>query len=164
MSHVPCHMSLRNAFTILELLVVIAVITVVSIISFMLFSGRHSSTDLTSTEQQMVAVIRDAQNRSVTQYQGVSWGVYFSNVTGTPPFYALFFSSYAPTTTVARYPLASSVAYVTSTLTVGSTLTITFNGISGAASASTSIGLHSLSQPSLPSSTIYIASSGAVSF
>jgi prepilin-type N-terminal cleavage/methylation domain-containing protein len=154
----------RRAFTLIELVIVIAIIAAASIGTFLLFSGRRNATDLASTKEQIAAVLRQAQSRSVSRYQNVIWGVYFSNSTITAPFYVLFSSSYSTATTAAYYRLPPSVAYVTSTLAQGSTSTITFAGLSGTASAPMSIGLYSKTQQSLASATVSIAADGEVGF
>ena len=80
------------------------------------------------------------------------------------PFYALFTGSYAASTTISYYALPSTVAYQTSTLAVGATLDVIFSPIIGASSVSTSIGFYMPKQSTAFSSTISIASSGAVNY
>lgn len=99
----------------------------------------------------------------MAQEQGVSWGVHFANATNTAPFYAFMASStYSTATVVGYYRLPPSISYLTSTLASGAALDVTFSPITGAASASTSIGLFAVGQAL--SSTIRISSSGATSY
>jgi hypothetical protein len=91
--------------------------------------------------------------------------VHFANTTATAPFYALFAGGgYRTSTVVGLYILPSTVAYQTSTLASGATLDVIFSSISGAPSVSTSIGLYMPKQNTAFSSTIFIASSGEVSY
>ncbi len=109
-----------RGFTLIELLIVITILAVIGAVAFISLSGRRGTADLTSTSQQIVATLREAQNRSVTQMQGVSWGVHFANPTNTSPFYALFSSTYGPTTTAGSYNLPPTVGYITSAIPLGS--------------------------------------------
>jgi hypothetical protein len=90
--------------------------------------------------------------------------VHFANTTATPPFYALFNGSYTASTTTGYYALPSTVAYQTSTLAAGATLDVIFSPITGASSVSTSIGFYMPKENTAFSSTISIASSGAISY
>ena len=85
--------------------------------------------------------------------------------TATPAFYALFKGSYATGTgswVSIRCRLRSHTGHTT--LASGATLDITFAQISGLASVSTSIGFYMPNENTAFSSTIYVASSGAVSY
>jgi type II secretory pathway pseudopilin PulG len=151
-------------FTLIEIIITLGVFIVLSGIVLVNITGQKSLTDITNTSAQIVATLRQAQSDSMAQKNGVSWGVHFSNATNTTPFYALFTTSYSPTTTVGYYPLPASVAYNTSSLASGATLDILFSQLSGAASASTSILLYMPKQSTAVSSTISIGSSGVVSY
>lgn len=147
-----------------ELILVIAIIVVVARFSYTALVGNVGTADLGGTTGKIVALLREAQTRSLAQSSSTTWGVRFSNVTSTAAFYALFGgASYNTTTLRGYYRLPSTVAYVSSSLAQGSTTDITFNQITGAASASSSIRIYSLRNTS-KSSTISVASSGAVSF
>ena len=159
--------SVSTGLTLIELVVVVAIIIIVSAIALVSLLGKRSSTDLTNTASEAVAILREAESRSMAQAQGVSWGVRFGNPTTTAPFYALFFSSYSPTTTVGYYRLPTSIGYAASSVPPGTSLDVTFSQITGLASASTAVKFYILNpQKSLPvtSSTISIASSGVISY
>jgi prepilin-type N-terminal cleavage/methylation domain-containing protein len=155
---------MRKGFTMIELLTVMALIVVIGIITYANVGGFKNAKDLTATTQQAATLLRQAQTDAMNQESDAPWGVYFANSTGTPPFYALFTTSYGTGTIVSGpYPLPSTVVYTTSTLAVGATTSVIFSPISGMSSASTSIGFRMLQNATL-SSTIRIASSGEVSF
>lgn len=156
---------MKKGFTLLELVLVFGIMLVTSAVAFTILSGRKTNTDLTSTAQQVATLLRQAQSDAMAQEKNVSWGVHFANATNTPPFYALFTTSYSTATVVGSpYQLPATVAYQTSTLGVGSTTDIIFSQITGVSSVSTSIRLYMPKENTAFSSTISIASSGSVSY
>ena len=160
------NISNREAFTLIELIIVIGIIVIIAVVSLPNLLNRKNGSDLSNTASQIAIMLRQAQNDSMAQKNGLSWGVHFQNATATSPFYALFSSTssvYSASGTAGYYPLPNTVKYLTSTLPSGSSLDITFSQISGMASASTSIGLYLVSQYS-SQSIISIASSGTVSY
>ncbi len=150
--------------TLFELMVVILIIAVLGAVAFVSLFGRTGQTELTSATQQAASLLREARSRSVSQTSSTSWGVHFGNTSSS--FYALFYSStYAQTTTISYYRLPPSVIYATASVPSASSLDITFSQLSGLASVSTSVTLYSYRGGTVySSSTINIASSGAVSF
>jgi prepilin-type N-terminal cleavage/methylation domain-containing protein len=158
---------MKKGFTLIELIVVVAIIVIVSAIGLVSLLGKRSSTDLTSTTAEAVAMLREAESRSMAQAQGVSWGVRFGNPTSTAPFYAIFFSAYSSTTTVGYYRLPSTIGYTASSVPLGTSLDVTFSQITGLASASTTVKFSILNPSkslSVTSSTISITSSGVISY
>jgi prepilin-type N-terminal cleavage/methylation domain-containing protein len=160
---------MRKGFTLIELLVVLGIMIAVSAMVFANLAGRRSNADLTATTQEVATLLRQAQSDAAFQENNakandIAWGVHFANTTATPSFYALFTGSYAASTTAGYYALPSTVAYRTSTLAVGATLDVLFSPVTGASSVSTSIGFYMPKQNAAFSSTISIASSGAISY
>jgi prepilin-type N-terminal cleavage/methylation domain-containing protein len=158
---------MKKGFTLIEIVIAVAIIAVLGIAMVVSLLGRRSTTDLTSTASQIAALLREAESRSMSQTQGVSWGVYFGNPTNTTPFYALFSTAYGPTTTAGYYRLPTTIGYVASTVAPGSSLSVTFSQINGLASVSTTIGLYILNaQRTLLATTsiISVASSGEISY
>ena len=157
-------MNYRRAFSLVEVIIAVAVIAIVGIvISLNLFGGKNQA-DLNSPASQIVASLRQTQSQAMAQSGNSVWGIHFANTTNTPPYYAVFKgASYATGTIQSRYPLPPTVAYVTSTLPVGSSMDITFSGITGASSASTTIGLYLISNPS-DQQNIVISGLGVVSY
>jgi len=157
-------MQSRRGISIIELLVVIALMIVVASTSTLILLGRRNVVSLENTTQQMTAVLREAQSRSIAQSSSTGWGVHFANSTATTPYFAMFAGSVFATSAAQGYHLLSdSVRFATSSLAAGATRTVSFAQRTGAASASTSIKIELIVNPSI-SSTIRIASSGLVSF
>ncbi len=154
---------MKKGTTIIELVLVIGLVAILGVIFLVNLQGRKGKTELTTTAQQVAALLREAQSRSMTQSSSTAWGVHFENSTGTSPFYALFATSYSTSSRRGYYRLPPTVNYATSSLASGASKEISFTQITGAASASTSVTIFSISDVS-QSSTISVASSGAVSF
>lgn len=156
-----------DGFTLIEMMIVVGIIVVIGAVIGISLVGRRATTELTSTTQEMVALLREAQSDSMAQSQGASWGVHFANTTNTTPFFALFKTSYSTSTTVGYYTLPATVQYATTSLAQGNTLDITFAQITGIPSATASITLYLISYQGQNQSTtgaISRVSSGKVFF
>jgi prepilin-type N-terminal cleavage/methylation domain-containing protein len=153
----------KRGVSLIEMMVVAGVIVVLTACVFLILTGRRSQSDLDSTTRQIASLLREAQSRTVADESGARWGVHFENSTGTAPFYALFRTSYSKNNLAGFYRLPASVGYATSSLAAGASREAIFNPISGASSASTSIKINLLVNPSR-SSTISVASSGVVRY
>ncbi len=158
--HQRAHQSKRG-FSFIELMVVLGIAAILSIAAFMGLFGRKSTTELNTTGQQVLTLLREAQSRSVSGDSGATWGVYFGNAAPVP-FYALYKNTYSSQNTVGYYRLPSDVIFVTSTVASGGATQITFSPNSGIPSASTSISLRLVPQGTVY--TINISASGRVSF
>ncbi|MDO8504563.1 MAG: type II secretion system protein [Candidatus Liptonbacteria bacterium] len=155
-----------GGFTLIELLTVLGIVAALSLVSFLSISGQKNKV-LGSTAKQMVSVIREAQSRSVSQVNGMAWGVYFENSTTTAtssPFFTIFSgTTYTPSSQLSRHNLSDKVAYVTASIAVGASKEVNFAQISGMAGAATSISIYLKTNPNV-SSTITVGASGAVSY
>jgi prepilin-type N-terminal cleavage/methylation domain-containing protein len=135
---------MKKGFTLIEIMVTLAIIVVVAVVTTLNLASNRNKRTLDSTTQQVATLLRQAESNSLAQNQNASWGVHFDNITSTAAFYELFYSfnaSYASSTKVGHYVLPSGICYATSSIAVGSSTDIIFNGLSGAPSASTSITL-----------------------
>lgn len=68
-----------RGFTLIELLIVISLIGVIALFSWQALYRFGGSQELKNTALSIVALSRDAQQRSITQVDGRSWGVRFEN-------------------------------------------------------------------------------------
>lgn len=132
----------RQAFTIIEVLVVIGILMTVAVVSLLALTNSRGSEDLNSTAQEIVSTLREAQSRTLSGSNSASWGVYFGNPTNTAPFYALFYGTYTATHTIGHYPLPADLQYLSSSITSGSSYTLTFSPVSGIPSASTTLTIN----------------------
>lgn len=155
-------MACHGGFTILELILVVGITIVFAVITLPYLFGSRGKTQLDLTVSQMESMLREAQSRSVSQASSSGWGMRFENATGTAPSFKLFTSPYSSSSVVASYRLPAVLRYATSTLPLGAIQEISFSQLTGVASASTSLTIF-LSTDQRVSSTIRIASSGAVS-
>ena len=148
----------------IEILTVLALAVVISLVILSNLLNSRSRFNLDNTTRQIAAILREAQSRSVAQQNGAVWGVHFDNVS-TTPFYALFQNSYSSSSEFGYYRLPSGTVYSTSSIAKGAIKEITFSQISGLPSASTSVTISLMAASiSMSSSTIFISSSGLVSF
>lgn len=155
---------MRKGYTLPELLIAIGIILILGLVSLAGFVNRRNESELDATASRMAALLREAQSRSVSQDSGASWGVRFDNgESGAGAYYALFSVPYTTSSLSGQYPLPAWVKYVTSSIAAGSHAEITFSQISGLAAGSSSIAIQ-LTQKPQSSSTISVASSGAVSY
>lgn len=69
----------QGGFTIIELLVVIGITIVAATAGILYLANYRSGHDLNLALESIVAVIRDSQNRAITQQNGKQWGVRFNN-------------------------------------------------------------------------------------
>jgi hypothetical protein len=94
----------RNGLTVVEILVGTGVIAVILTVSFLMLANYRSERDLELTADEIVAALRSAQNRSITQEDGQQWGVQFTNTAADR--YEIFKGpNYASGTAVGFYPL-----------------------------------------------------------
>lgn len=152
-----------KGFTLFEILIVISIIAILSVGagSFNLFSYRQKQ-DLDLTAREMIAVLRNAQDRSITQESGSRYGVYFDNLDINNAFYSLFSGAdYGSGTVIQKTPLRNSIRFAAPQS--GASSSIVFNQISGLPNASSAVIIY-LKSDVLSSSTIIINSNGRVSF
>jgi prepilin-type N-terminal cleavage/methylation domain-containing protein len=156
----------KKGFTLAELLIVIVIIMLITVFIYLNLFRRKGFNELYSTRDQIVALLREAQNNAIFQKQDSEWGVYFLNSTSTSPSYSLFYGiTYSTSTSLKKYNLPTSVEYDTSTIASGNSLTIYFNKTTGLPSTSTSIILNfNFGNQIIASSTININQSGLISF
>lgn len=152
-----------KGFTIIEIIIVIAIIAVLFGTGFLRLLDYRQHQTLNSTKQSIVAILRDAQNRSISQESGARWGVHFENPPGTANnFYELFSgASYSQNNVVSRNNLDPEIKFIDPA--DGITKDVIFLPITGklGAVASTTIALFS---DSSVSSTIAIDLNGKIQY
>lgn len=156
-----------KGFTLIELLITIAILAIVAVIGFMNLSGYRSERDIKLNTEQIVAMLHDSQNRSFSQESGNRWGVHFENPSGALGFYDLFWTNstlnyaYATTSIASRGVLPSNIQF--NIPAPGSSSTIIFSPVNGLPSASGTIKISLIANPSV-SSTINIDTNGGIRY
>lgn len=120
----------KSAFTLIEVIISIAILAVVSTVGFLALTSYKGGKNIELTMNELVAVIRDAQRRSITEQDGKQWGLHFINSTSTAHSYEMFNgASYTPSTVSSTYSLKRSVAF--SNPSEGLNVDTIFSAISG---------------------------------
>ncbi len=148
-------------FTLIELLITMAVLTTIAVIGGVNLFNYYSRQNLTSAADEIVAILRQAQNSSLSQENGDQWGVHFLNSTTTRGLIQLFHgSSFASGTLVISQILPNGVQF--NDPASGSSTDVIFSKVTGYPNASTSIIVALITSPNT-SSTIIISAVGQVS-
>ena len=152
-----------KAFTLIELLIVIAIISVLAIVGVMNLVSHRQERDLNFTVQEIITVLRNAQDRSIAQEEGSRWGVYFNNPTGNSnDFYELFKGvSYAGGAIASRISLRSNIQF--DTPSSNSSSTVIFAPITGLPNASITVKISLIGKPT-SSSTIIVNTNGEIQY
>jgi len=153
----------KKGFTLTELLIVIVIIMLIIVFVYLSLFRRKGFSELYLTRDQIVALLREAQNNAISQKQDSEWGVYFYNSSTSPSFFSLFYgTSYSASRVIKKYNLPNSIRYKTELIPLD--LTVYFNKIIGTPSTSTQIVLEYYIGQVLASSTINISQNGLISF
>ena len=78
-----------SGFTIIELLTVVAILVILASISISLFRVFQKESGLTNAAEEIINMLRFAQNKTLASQESSQWGVYFSTST-SPQEYVLF--------------------------------------------------------------------------
>jgi prepilin-type N-terminal cleavage/methylation domain-containing protein len=152
----------KRGFTFIEAIIAIAIVAVIGVMATVNYSRQRPIRDFESSKLRIVAVLREASTRSISQSEGVAWGVRFQANSATSSFFTLFAGNYAGGSISQFSALPFSIRFDTTTFT-GTSKEVTFSKIDGRANASTSVRIYIVSDVS-KSSTIKISSSGLVTF
>lgn len=152
-----------KAFTLIELLIVIAIISVLAIVGVMNLVSHRQERDLNFTVQEIITVLRNAQDRSIAQEEGSRWGIYFNNPTGgSNDFYELFKGvSYAGGTVASKIFLRSNIQF--DIPSSNSFSTVIFTPITGLPNALATVKISLIGKPT-SSSTIIINTNGEIQY
>lgn len=152
----------RSAFTLIELIITMAIIAILAGVGFISIFNYKQRQGLSSTTQEIIEVLRNAQNRSLSQESSTRWGVYFNNPASGTDFYELFQgASYATATSVSKSVLASNIQF--DIPASGSSSTIIFSPITGLPNVATTIKISLISSPT-SSSTISVNINGKIQY
>ena len=79
-----------DGFTLVEILTVLGILVVISGISVWGFSGLANIKTLDLAAEELVANLRDAQRRAITQENSSQWGVRINALSENTDFYEMF--------------------------------------------------------------------------
>ncbi len=150
-----------RGFTLVELIIAISVFAILAVVGFISIFNYKQIQQIDLVTQEIIAVLRNSQNRSISQESGSRWGVYFEN-SSSVDFYELFMgTSYAGGTVYARSVLPSGVQFEIPA--AGSNSSIVFSPITGLPANSAIIKISLVGSPTT-SSTININSNGEIQY
>ncbi len=149
-------------FTLIELIIVVSITALLFSMGFLKLLDYRQRQALNLTKQSIVAVLRNAQDRSISQESGVRWGVHFENPTGVAnDFYELFSgASYNPSNVVSKNNLDPEIQF--NDPVAGVPKNVIFSPMTGA-STLTYINISLVSDTSV-SSTIIINTNGQIQY
>jgi len=149
-----------KGFTLIELIITLGIIVVLAGVGFLGILNYKNIQSVNSTAQGIITVLRNAQNRSLSQEGGSRWGVHFENPSGANDFYDLFHgASYTTSGLVSRTALPSGVEFVLPP--IGSSSTVIFYSVTGLPDNPLTIKISLTAAPSV-SSTIIINQNGRI--
>lgn len=120
----------RRAFTLVELVLATALIVTVSVVGFFGFFRYRNSQNLKLAANELAAVVRDTQKKSVTQQDGKRWGIHLENNTdGNQRFSVFNGSMFGVGSTTQTTTIRSGVLF--GIPTASSTYDISFAPITG---------------------------------
>lgn len=150
-----------SAFTIIELVVIIGVLAVLTLIAVPSFRYFQKRSDLKNSTEEIINILRLAQNRTLASEEASQYGVYFDQ-SSVPPQYILF----KGTSFISRdisydraYKLPLSVEWNEVNLSGGNE--VVFERINGMAVQPGAVSLR-LKTDSAKIKTIYIEGSGRI--
>lgn len=120
----------REAFTLIELIVVVAISAIVSVGGFLILYKYSASQNLKLATGEITAVLRNTQKMSVAQENGKQWAVRFSNSTSSGQVFRTWSGlSFASSTANQTYKLRTGVNF--GNPVVGKDIDVIFSPITG---------------------------------
>jgi len=117
-----------NAFTLLELLIVIAITATLSVVGVGFYVNQQKAKILDNTAQEIANYLRYAQQKSISQEQGLQWGVHFENPASGSDFYVLYTGATYSSPIETKY-LPAGIEFQTPAS--GNSVNVSFNKLTG---------------------------------
>lgn len=149
-----------RGITLIELLIVLGIIAIIMSVGAVNFFGFKQKNDLDLAANQIVSVLRNAQERSRSQEDGSDWGVRFGNPISGGDFFSLFKGNvFSDAGVVSRINISPTVIFIDPA--ENSSKDVVFGKITGLPNASTTI-IIALRSDSSKTKTITVNSNGRI--
>ena len=150
-------------FTLIELLISISIIAVIASVGVINIVNYRNRQNLKINTQKIVEVLRNAQNRSITQENGIRWGVHFENPAGDDnDFFDLFSgAAYNADKVVSRTVVSNGIQF--DIPPSGASSTVVFAPLTGFSDVSSAIKI-SLKNNQSASTSIIINANGQIQY
>ena len=151
----------KKGFTMLELLIVIGITATLSVVGVGFYVNQQKAKILENTTQEIANYLRYTQQKSISQEQGLQWGVHFENPSSGSDFYALYTGASYASPEETRY-LPSGIIFTTPA--TGNSINISFNKLTGTSATSTTQSITIKSIVTNSTSTISVSGQGLISY
>ncbi len=101
-----------TGFTLAELLIVMGIMTILATVGTVGFFGYKAKNDLSLAGVSTLSVVRDTQQKAISQENGEDWGVRFTNVASGDDYYEVFYGSpYSASRVVSKKVLGNNLNF-----------------------------------------------------
>ena len=149
----------KKGFTMLEFLIVIGITATLSVVGVGFYINQQKAKLLELTAQEIASYLKYTQQKSVSQEQGLQWGVHFDNPTSGSDFYALYTGTTYSSPIETKY-LPAGIIFTTPA--TGNSANISFNKLTGTNYSGTSQSLVIQSTSNSATTTISVFSQGLI--
>jgi prepilin-type N-terminal cleavage/methylation domain-containing protein len=148
-----------KGFSLIELLISVTIVAILAGLSARYYGRAYREAILRTNAEQIQSVLRLARQRTVSQQEGVEWGVHFENLAGGADFYEIYkTATYSSANVTEKYFLDSILDFTSPP--AGTSTNVLFSRRTGETGTTTDITLF-LSVPNA-TRTIRIYPSGVV--
>ena len=142
----------KTGSTMIEVLMTIAVAATIAAAAGITYMRAYRITALKNAAEEIVTGIRFAQQRSMSQEQGLGWGININNTDASNPYFDVFSGTYAPANIAYHYALPNVLGFQSPGS--GFNVEINFAKVTGIPSTSTVIILINRGSPKTKTVTI----------
>ncbi|HPC30912.1 MAG TPA: prepilin-type N-terminal cleavage/methylation domain-containing protein [Candidatus Paceibacterota bacterium] len=150
-----------RGFTLVELLIVIGITATMATVGIGYYMNQQKTKLLETTAQEIVSYLKYAQQKSISQEQGLQWGVHFENPSSGQDFYALYTGTTYSNPIETKY-LPEGIEF--SIPQTASSVDISFSKLTGKNYSGTNQSVTILSTFNNATTTITVSSLGLVTY
>jgi len=154
-------MKIKNdsGFTLIELIIVIAILSALMVVTIPNFFYFNKSSNLDNSAREFASVLKLAQNKTLSSENNSQYGVYLN--TGVSPNQYILFKGDSYESGETSFSLPDTMEFYD--INLGGGNEIVFDRLTGASENSGDVSIRIKAETN-QSKTIYVASSGAISF